>query len=66
MPRSPRPAADLLILITAFAPGERRAIHAYAFGTADGRLKPLRLTAGAENLCFLALSRRSKNLITWS
>src|SRR5947207_5918078 len=61
---APRPAAaaDPLVFVTAFAPGERGGIHAYAFGTADGRLKPLRRTAGAENPFFLALSPDRKYL----
>jgi 6-phosphogluconolactonase len=64
MTASPRPsaAADPLVFVTAFAPGERGGIHAYAFGTEDGRLKPLRRTAGAENPFFLALSPDRKYL----
>src|SRR5262245_32700105 len=55
---APRPAAaaDSLVFVTAFAPGERGSIHAYEFSTKDGRLKLLRRTAGAENPFFLALS----------
>ncbi len=61
---APRPAAaaDPLVFVTAFAPGERGGIHAYAFSTADGRLRPLRRTAGAENPFFLALSPDRKYL----
>src|SRR5438093_1874909 len=61
---APRPAAaaDPLVFVTAFAPGERGGIHAYEFCTADGRLKPLRRTVGAENPFFLALSPDRKYL----
>src|SRR5436190_4728006 len=61
---APRPAAaaDPLVFVTAFAPGERGGIHAYEFCTADGRFKPLRRTAGAENPFFLALSPDRKYL----
>lgn len=55
-------AADPLVLVTAFAPGERGGIHAYEFSTRDGTLKPLRRTAGAENPFFLALSADRKYL----
>src|SRR6266702_1843491 len=61
---APRPAAaaDPLVFVTAFAPGERGGIHAYEVSTTDGRLKPLRRTAGAENPFFLALSPDRKFL----
>src|SRR5436190_16928394 len=55
-------AADALVFVTAFAPGERGGIHAYELSTKDGRLKPLRRTAGAENPFFLALSPDRKYL----
>jgi 6-phosphogluconolactonase len=55
---APRPAAaaDPLVFVAAFAPGERGGVHAYQLDTTDGRLKPVRRTAGAENPFFLALS----------
>src|SRR5215468_10147600 len=61
---APRPAAaaDPLVFVTAFAPGERGGIHAYELSTKDGTLKPLRRTAGAENPFFLALSPDRKYL----
>jgi 6-phosphogluconolactonase len=61
---APRPsaAAEPLVFVTAFAPGERGGIHAYEFSTEDGRLRPLRRTAGAENPFFLALSPDRKYL----
>jgi 6-phosphogluconolactonase len=64
MINAPRPAvaADPLIFVTAFAPGERGAIHAYEFSTKDGTLKPLRRTGGVENPFFLALSPDRKYL----
>jgi len=55
------PAADPLVFITAFAPGEQGAIHAYEFDTKVGRLKPLHRTPG-ETPFFLALSPNRKIL----
>jgi 6-phosphogluconolactonase len=60
---APRPAAaDPLVFVTAFAPGEQGGIHAYEFNTKDGNLKPIHRTAGAENPFFLALSPAKKYL----
>src|SRR5437762_5717010 len=61
---APRPAAaaDPLVFITAFAPGESGGIHAYDFDTNAGKLKPLRRAAAAENPFFLALSPDRKYL----
>jgi len=61
---APRPAtaADPLVFVTAFAPGERGGIHAYLFNAEDGSLKALRRTEGAENPFFLALSPDRKYL----
>jgi 6-phosphogluconolactonase len=53
---TPVPAKDPLVFVTAFAPGEKGGIHAYEFDTAEGKLRPLRRTAGVENPFFLALS----------
>ncbi len=58
----PAAAADPIVLVTAFAPGERGGIHAYEFSTSDGKLKHLRRTTGAENPFFLALSPDRKVL----
>ena len=58
----PAVAADPLVFVTAFAPGERGGIHAYEFSTNDGGLRTLRRTAGAENPFFLALSPGGKYL----
>lgn len=49
-------AANPLVFVTAFAPGEKGGIHAYEFDTAAGKLKPIHRTGGAENPFFLALS----------
>ena len=56
------PAADPLVFVTAFAPGDKGGIHAYAFDTKAGKLKPVHRTAGAENPFFLALSPDQKFL----
>jgi 6-phosphogluconolactonase len=58
----PAAAADPLVFVTAFAPGERGGIHAYELSTKDGTLKPLHRTAGAEHPFFLALSPDRKYL----
>lgn len=55
-------AADPLVFVTAFAPGEQGGIHAYEFNSKDGSLKPIERTAGAENPFFLALSPNKKYL----
>lgn len=55
-------AANPLVFVTAFAPGEKGGIHAYEFDTAVGKLKPIHRTGGAENPFFLALSPDKKFL----
>ncbi|HEY8505155.1 MAG TPA: lactonase family protein [Gemmataceae bacterium] len=59
---TPAPAAEPLVFVSAFAPGEKGGVHAYAFDTESGKLRPLRRTAGAENPFFLALSPGGKYL----
>jgi 6-phosphogluconolactonase len=59
---TPAPAADPLVFVTAFAPGDAGGIHAYAFDPKVGTLKPLRRTAGVENPFFLALAPDRKSL----
>lgn len=61
---APRPAAaaNPLLFVTAFAPGDQGGIQAYEFNTEDGSLKPLSRTAGALNPFFLALSPDKKYL----
>jgi 6-phosphogluconolactonase len=58
----PSAAADALVFVASFAPGEQGGIQVYAFSTEEGRLKPVRRTAGAENPFFLALSPDGKHL----
>jgi 6-phosphogluconolactonase len=58
---APTSAADPLVFVTAFAPGDKGGIHAYTFD-ATGKLAPLRRTAGVENPFFLALSPDRKFL----
>lgn len=61
---APRPstAADSLVFVTTFAPGDRGGIHAYELSTKDGKLKHLLRTPGADNPFFLALSPDRKFL----
>jgi 6-phosphogluconolactonase len=59
---NPAPAADPVVFVTAFAPGDKGVIHAYQFDTSTGRLIPLRRTAGVENPFFLTLSPDRKYL----
>ncbi len=59
---SPLPAADPVVFVTSFAPGDKGGIHAYTFDTKEGKLKELRRTAGVENPFFLAISPDKKFL----
>ena len=45
-----------LVFISAFASGEKGAIHAFAFDTAKGALEPLQRTTDIQNPFFLAVS----------
>lgn len=54
-------ANDTLVFITAFAPAEKGAIHAYEFDSHSGRLKPLHRTPCETPFC-LALSPNRKVL----
>lgn len=56
------PAADPVVFVSAFAPGEKGGIHAYEFDTRAGKLKHLHRTGGVENPFFLALSPDRKFL----
>jgi 6-phosphogluconolactonase len=47
-------AAEPLVFVSAFAPGEKGGIRAYEFS--EGKLKPIHRTGGVENPFFLALS----------
>ena len=62
MTGAPARAADPVVFITAFAPGDKGGIHAYEFDTTVGRLKPLRRTTGVEHPFFIALSPNKKHL----
>jgi len=55
-------AADPVVFVSSFAPGEKGGIQAYQLDLATGSLKPLQRTAGAENPFFLALSPNGKSL----
>ncbi len=58
----PATAADPVVFVSSFAPGEKGGIQAYQFDGQTGTLKPLARTAGAENPFFLALSPNGKFL----
>lgn len=49
-------AAEPLIFISAFAPGDKGAIHAFQFDTKTGALSPLHRTGDIQNPFFLAVS----------
>ena len=53
---------ELLVFISAFAPGEEGAIHAFGLQLDSGRLKPLHRTTDVEHPFFLALSPDNKFL----
>lgn len=59
---APAGAKDPVVFVTAFAPGEQGAIHAYEFNGETGTLKPIHKTGGAEHPFFLALSPNKKFL----
>ncbi len=50
------PAEDLLVFVSAFAPGDEGAIHAYRLDVAAGRLTPVHQTTDVEHPFFMALS----------
>lgn len=58
----PTVAANPIVFVTAFAPGDRGGIHAYELNVMDGSLKPLHRTEGVENPFFLALAPGGKHL----
>src|SRR6187399_941473 len=49
-------AAEPVIFISAFASGEKGAIHAFRFDSKTGALAPLERTTGIRNPFFLAIS----------
>ena len=52
----------MLVFISAFAPGDQGAIHAYQLDSKSGELKPVHTTTGVEHPFFLAVSRDGKFL----
>jgi 6-phosphogluconolactonase len=58
----PTTAAEHLVFISAFAPGDKGAIHAYQLDLGTGQLKLVQRTTDVENPFFLALSRDHKYL----
>jgi 6-phosphogluconolactonase len=55
-------AADPVVFVSAFAPGEDGAIHAYGFDSKSGKLTLLKRTTDVENPFFMALSDDGKFL----
>jgi 6-phosphogluconolactonase len=59
---SPLRADGPLVFVSSFAPGDKGAIHAYAFDLKTGGLKPLHTNGGIQNPFFLGLSPNGKFL----
>lgn len=59
---APARAADPLVFISSFEPGDKGAIHAYTFDPTAGALKPLAHTGGVEHPFYLALAPDHKTL----
>lgn len=55
-------AADPVVFVSAFAPGDQGAIQAYQLDQQAGTLKPIHKTSGVEHPFFLALSPNRKFL----
>lgn len=55
-------AADLLVFVSAFAPGKDGGIHAFQLDPAAGKLVPIHRTAGAEHPFFIAVAPNNKYL----
>ena len=55
-------ADEALVFVSAFAPGDKGAIHALTFDTQAGALKPLHRTTDIRNPFFLAISPDSRFL----
>lgn len=49
-------AAEPLVFISAFASGDKAAIHSFAFDAEHGKLKPLKRTSDLQNPFFLAIA----------
>lgn len=56
LPFMPLQAADPLVFISAFAPGEKAGIHAFSFDAALGTLQPLHRTSDVQSPFFIAVS----------
>lgn len=52
----PALAAESVVFVSAFAPAEKAAIHAFGFDPEKGVLKPLKRTTGLQSPFFIALS----------
>ncbi len=55
-------AAEPLVFISAFASGDKAAIHAFAFDSQQGKLKPLHRTTDLQNPFFLAIAPDKQHL----
>lgn len=55
-------AAELLVFVSSFAPGDKGAIQAFQLQTETGQLKPVQRTTGMEHPFFMALSPDRKYL----
>lgn len=55
-------ADDPLVFISAFASGDKAGIHAFAFDTKNGVLKPLNRTTDLQNPFFISISRDKRFL----
>lgn len=55
-------ASDPVVLVSAFAPGDAGAIHAYQFDTATGKLNLLHRNTDVEHPFFIAVSPGGENL----
>lgn len=55
-------AADPLVFVSSFAPGDEGGVHAFAFDASTGKLQPLKTTLGVPNAFFLAISPNQKYL----
>ena len=49
-------AAEPIVFVSAFAPSDKGGIHAFAFDSKTGNLKPLKRTSGIQNPFFIAIS----------
>lgn len=55
-------SAEPLVFISAFASGDKAAIHSFAFDSQQGKLKPLKRTTDLQNPFFLAIAPGKKHL----